>query len=73
MRQGTPIEAKVLQHRDGRTVSPYGSAPWYTDEEAKQWSLVTVGWTIRWEDGTTGIGRRPFKSKQEAESFLRNR
>jgi len=24
MRQGTPIEAKVLRHRDGRTVSPYG-------------------------------------------------
>jgi hypothetical protein len=66
------IESKTLVHKpSGRRVSPFGAVPWYTDEEAKEWELVSAGYTIAWDDGTVGIGRKPFATAAEAEAFIK--
>ena len=32
--------------------------------------LVTKGWTIRWNDGTEGTGRKAFETEAEAHAYL---
>jgi hypothetical protein len=71
--KGEVIEARHWKHKDsGATASLYGSIPWSgrPGDRKEDWQLVGVGWTIQWEDGTIGIGRQPFKTKEEAENFL---
>ena len=72
-RSGEVIESRRWTHKDtGSTASLYGAVPWSgaRGDKKEDWKLESVGWTIRWSDGTVGIGRRPFNSKQEAEEFL---
>lgn len=71
--KGEVIESKQWRHKGTKaTASLYGAVPWSgaPGDQEKDWRLESVGWTIRWEDGTIGIGRQPFKSKEEAEEWL---
>lgn len=58
--------------RTGATASPYGAVPWTgaPGDRKEDWELENVGWTIQWADGTTGIGRVPFPTREEAEDWL---
>jgi len=69
------IESKRWQHQSGRMVSAYGRAvPWLTNKEKEQWELVTVGWTVfNNRTGQVGIGRGPWKTKEEATAWVDNR
>jgi hypothetical protein len=72
-RKGEVIESKRWKHKEsGATASLFGAVPWSgaPGDRKEDWQLEGVGWTIRWDDGTVGIGRQPFKSKAEAEEHL---
>lgn len=72
-RAGEVIESKSWKHKDsGSTASLYGAVPWSgaPGDEKSDWVLETVGYTIRWDNGTVGIGRMPFKSRKEADEWL---
>jgi hypothetical protein len=64
------IEAKVWRHTSGRTASVCGACPWTSEAERAAWALVVVGWTIQHADGTRGIGRVPFKTREEAQAWI---
>lgn len=67
----TVIESKLWEHTSGRRVSAYGALPWYGEEEKKQWSLTTVGWTVRNnQTGTIGIGRIPWETQEQAQLWI---
>ena len=57
------------QHKDGRTASIRGAAPWTSEADAANWSTVQVGFTIRHPDGTTGIGKPPFETREAAQKW----
>ncbi len=64
-------EAQVWRHVSGRTTSVYGACPWTSDAERANWKRETVGFTVYDNDrGTFGIGRRPFATRKEAETFV---
>ena len=63
------IEAKRWQHKDGRTASIYGAVPYYSNNDG--WEVVTVGYTLQNNStGTVGIGRKPFKTLEEAQEYI---
>jgi len=65
------IPSRVWQGPNGRTVSPYGAAPWTSEAEKPLWKLVEVGFTVRDRvNGTVGIGRRPWATKGEADAWV---
>ena len=71
--EGEVIESKHWIHTDtGAKASLYGALPWSgaPGDRKEDWKVDTVGWTIRWDNGTVGVGRKPFHSKQEAEEWL---
>jgi hypothetical protein len=47
----------------GTNFSPFTS--WKPDTAV----LVTVGWTVSHDDGTTGLGRKPFATQAEAQAW----
>ena len=55
----------------GATASLYGAAPYVSEADKADWTVETVGWTIRNNrDGTIGIGRSPFVTKEEADAYI---
>lgn len=65
---GTVIPARHWRHsKTGATASVYGAHPGAGDP---CWTIETVGYTIRWADGTVGCGRPPFATEAEAEAHL---
>ena len=65
------IPANRLIHKaTGKAISPFSVLPFGTRED---WDLVAKGFTIAWPDGTTGTGRVPFDTREEAEAFLAKR
>jgi len=70
---GEVIESKRWIHKSGATASIYGAAPWTDESDRCNWEVEKVGYTIQWEDGTVGMGRKPFESKEEAEAFLKGK
>lgn len=67
------IPSTVLVGPQGQRVSPYGSAPWMSDAEKALWHEETVGFTVRNKiNGTVGIGRQPWKTREEAETWLKD-
>lgn len=61
------IESRRWKHtKTGQTASPYGAVPWSTDAEREHWTLETVGYTWKLDNGTVGLGRRPAKTREEA-------
>jgi hypothetical protein len=72
-KKGEVIESKSWKHKSsGATASLYGAVPWSgsTGDEKSDWELETTGYTISWDDGTIGVGRKPFKTKAEAQAHL---
>jgi len=67
---GKVIEALVWKHTSGRTASVGGAVPWAWRGEADQWKMEQVGFTVRHPDGTTGIGRPPFATREEAQAWV---
>lgn len=59
---GTVIEHKVWVGPSGRTFSQFTS--WKEPGAV----LETRGFTIRWPDGTTGLGRPAFATREEAQA-----
>lgn len=67
---GKVVEAMVWKHASGRTASVGGAVPWTCRADADQWKMEQVGFTIMHPDGTTGIGRVPFKTRAEAQAWV---
>ena len=69
--RGEIIESRRWKNaRTGATASIYGAVPWTRQGDRDDWEVETVGYTIQWEDGTIGIGRAPFPTREEAEAWL---
>ena len=67
------IEAKCWVHTDGRTASVYGACPYVSDSDKANWTIQTVGYTIRDnKTNTVGMGRKPFDSMYDASMVLHN-
>jgi hypothetical protein len=64
------VEARQWRHRSGRTASVYGSTPWLSESDRSSWDLEVVGYTVKHPDGTVGLGRPPFASKDEAQAWI---
>jgi len=70
MREFEVIPYRLWVRDDGAKASVYGSVPWTSDAERERWAMETRGWTIRDNlSNTIGLGRPPFDSQTEAESF----
>ncbi|USN15903.1 hypothetical protein PAPPERLAPAPP_01610 [Brevundimonas phage vB_BpoS-Papperlapapp] len=68
---GEVIPHRVWRNtRTERTAGVFGAVPWVSDAEKHEWELVTVGWTVRHPDGTTGVGRFAFQTKDEAQAWV---
>lgn len=67
---GEVIEARIWRHKDGRTASTRGAAPWLSESDRSSWNLEVTGYTIKHPDGTTGLGRPPFPSKEAAQAWV---
>lgn len=67
---GEVIPSRRWVHTSGRQASPYGAVPWTSEADRENWTMETVGWTIQHPDGTIGIGRQPFTTKEEAQAWV---
>jgi hypothetical protein len=65
----TPIPYRFWLHTSGRTASMGGAVPWVTPSDEANWTAQEQGWTVRHPDGTTGLGRKPFATKEEAQTW----
>ncbi len=64
------IPSRRLRHVSGRTASIYGAAPWVSEADRANWTLETVGWTVRnSHTGEIGACRKPWATREEAEAF----
>lgn len=52
------------------TASVYGAVPWFTEAAKADWEIESTGFTIKWPDGTVGLGRPPFATEAEAAAAL---
>jgi hypothetical protein len=66
------VPSFVLQHKtSGKVISPYSAIPMGTEPD--DWERVEKGFTLANQSaGTVGIGRVPWKTRSEAEAFLKN-
>lgn len=64
MNNSKPIPHRF--YRDPVTGRTFGLATSWKPETAE---LVTEGWTVEHQDGTTGIGRKPFATEAEAQAW----
>lgn len=61
-----------VNHETGQTASIYGSVPYVTIRDKFNWSIETLGYTVRnIKTGVVGIGRAPWKTEVEAEEWLK--
>lgn len=61
------IEARHWRHAEtGATASIYGAGP-----VGSGWAVETCGWTWEKDNGTTGLCRMPAKTREEAETVMR--
>ena len=68
---GEVIPSIRYRHKPtGRTASIGGAAPWTSEADRGNWLTETVGFTIRHPDGTTGLGRPPFATHDEAQAWV---
>lgn len=60
-----------VNHQTGQTASIYGSVPYVTIRDKFNWSIEVRGYTVRnTQTGTVGIGRMPWKTEEEALSWI---
>lgn len=67
---GTVIPARAYVHTDGRRASIYGAVPWTSDAGKADWSIIETGFSIQHPDGTIGLGRVPFKTREDAQAWV---
>lgn len=64
------IPYRVWRNKEtGQKVSPFGSLPYgifAPKTEVEKWEMVTLGWTHQMDNGTTGFGRPPCATHEEA-------
>ena len=67
------VEARQWRNlRTGQTASIHGALPYFNAEQKQDWEMVTVGWTIYdVRLNTYGIGRAPWKTRAEAEEWVK--
>jgi hypothetical protein len=66
------IPARIWYNKKtGVTASIYGSAPWVSSGEKKDWRILRRGYTWKWENGTVGLGRTPATTLEEAVEIMR--
>ncbi len=61
---GEVIPCRRYRHPDGRTASIFSADP------GPGFEVETIGWTIQHPDGTTGIGKPPFPTKEAAQAWV---
>jgi hypothetical protein len=65
------IDSRHWKHASGATASLYGAVPWSNEADRVNWRIVIVGYTVRDNvRGTVGIGRKPFETYNEAETWV---
>jgi hypothetical protein len=65
--------AKRWVNTDGRTASIYGACPYVSDADKANWSIVSVGFTIRDNrTNTVGMGHKPYESRYDAALIVNN-
>ena len=70
MTTGKVVPAKHWKNKlTGATASIHGSVPW-RGADKEDWEVVEAGFTISWPDGTFGIGREPFASRERAQRWV---
>ncbi len=67
------IESKVWIGPNDQKVSIYGSVPYTSEADKKLWSIKTIGYTV-YDNvrNTVGVGRVPWKTKEEAEDWVKS-
>jgi len=64
----TVEEAKHWRNTEtGQTASLFGAVPWQGEQGA--WTVESTGWTVAHPDGTRGLGRVPFATREEAQAW----
>lgn len=62
---------KVHVRDDGRTASICGACPWTSNAEKTRWKIEQRGFTVfDHNTNTSGFGRPPFKTQEEAQAFI---
>ena len=57
---------------NGQRVSIYGACPWTHPRDIQYWKKRQVGWTTyNIREGTYGLGREPFATREGIEAFLK--
>lgn len=65
------IESKVYLRDDGRTFSIHGACPWNNEVDKQRYTLEVRGYTVRdKQTNTVGIGRVPWKTREEAQAWI---
>lgn len=72
MKRYEVIESKKwFNYKTRQSASVYGAVPYQSDEEKKDWEIVTGGYTIKDnKTNTVGSGKPPFETKQAAIAHL---
>ena len=71
MRITEVIPARYWHHTPtNRKASIYGALPWVVESDKANWQMVTFGFTWRLDNGTIGLGRRPVKTMEEAQTVM---
>jgi len=67
------VEARQWRNlRTGQTASIHGALPYFNAEQKQGWEMVTIGWTVYdVRLNTYGIGRAPWKTRAEAEEWVK--
>ena len=60
-----------INSQTGATASIYGSAPYTSESDKRNWSIETIGFTWRLSNGTVGLSRTPAKTREEAKQVMR--
>jgi hypothetical protein len=59
--------------KTGAGASIYGAVPWTSSEDKANWEKINTGFTVYNEQrNTIGIGRAPWKTRGEAEAWIKN-
>lgn len=67
---GEVIEARRWRHPSGATASLSGAVPWSATRPQHEWELEVYGWTVKHPDGTTGLGKPPFETREAAQAWV---
>ncbi|UTU07718.1 hypothetical protein CcrC1_gp527c [Caulobacter phage C1] len=69
MPQVIPARVRQLKRPPHNRIPIHATIPFGVSQD---WEVIQVGWTIQWDDGTTGIGGAPFSTRTEADTWLRS-